>query len=161
MGPGRGWGRPQPEPSSCWREGARGAGRGGAAGRGWDTGTGESLSARSWLALGSPGSEQRPFSRLPPSPLPAPRSPPSPPPSALPGRGLQPVAGRNATRTAKPPREEGRRRGQRPRGPKPCARDGPRAEAPTPAPDSPGGRGAGAAEGGEVRLSRGPCPWGP
>lgn len=71
MGPGRGWGRPQPEPSSCWREGARGAGRGGAAGRGWDTGTGESLSARSWLALGSPGSEQRPFSRLPPSPLPS------------------------------------------------------------------------------------------
>lgn len=81
MGPGRGWGRPQPEPSSCWREGARGAGRGGAAGRGWDTGTGESLSARSWLALGSPGSEQRPFSRLPPSPLPAPLPRLLPPPS--------------------------------------------------------------------------------
>lgn len=159
MGPGRGWGRPQPEPSSCWREGARGAGRGGAAGRGGDTGTGGVAECALLAGSGKSGIRAAPF--LSPSSLPAPRSPPSPPPSALPGRGLQPVAGRNATRTAKPPREEGRRRGQRPRGPKPCARDGPRAEAPTPAPDSPGGRGAGAAEGGEVRLSRGPCPWGP
>lgn len=32
-------------------------------------GPGQQLSARSWQALGSPGSELRPFSRLPPSPL--------------------------------------------------------------------------------------------
>ncbi|XP_049560249.1 uncharacterized protein LOC117195631 [Orcinus orca] len=71
-------------------------------GSGARLGPGEPLSARSWLALGSTGSKQLPFSRLPPSLPPSPLSPP-PPLSALPGRGLPAGAGRNGTRDGKPP----------------------------------------------------------
>lgn len=79
MGPGTGWGRPQPEPSSCWREGARGAGRGGAAGRGWDTGTGGVAECALLAGSGKSGIRAAPF--LSPSSLPAPLPRLLPPPS--------------------------------------------------------------------------------
>lgn len=126
-------------------------------------GPGEPPSARSWLALGSPGSKQLPFSRLPAS-LP-PLSPPSPPlllsPPSLDvgcrlepggtGRGTaEPPAGGGAAPRAAAPRPDGARWGG--------AAGGGRKRR-TPAPDSAVGRRA-RAEGEGKRLGP-PGTWRP
>lgn len=127
-------------------------------------GPGQQLSARSWQALGSPGSELRPFSRLPPSPLSSLSSSSLRPPPSL-DVGCRLWSGGTGRGRRRPPREEGLRGGQRPRGPRACAggRGGRGREPPTPASGSavgPRARTEGQGSRAALVAVRGPRAWG-
>lgn len=123
------------------------------------------MHAPGWLTLGSTGSKQLPFSRLPSS-LPSLHPPFLPTSSFLRppwtwAAGWSPE-GRDAGRQS-PPREEGLRGGRLPCGRMARAGEGPRAEAADPSPRH-SGRSEGEVRGGRrkrVGSSRSLGPWGP